>query len=862
MKTNRTISAFAKLTFVLLSSGRIVAIVLFFMLPRLAIAQEDIEHSFDEVPLFVTVQDAGSFESNALIKEKELYLSLTEVFNFLQIRNELSDNGDTLSGMYIDNAPYTVSFPAQTILHNQAIFTLDKEALIKTGGQLYLRQEYWGKVFQLDCNFSFRSLSANIRSKLELPVVREKRQAQIRSYLGKSKHEVPADTSISQAYPLFSAGVADWSVINTESAGINQTFANLNLGAIVAGGETNISLNFSSDHPFRERDQYYQWRRINNNSKTLKQIRIGKVYHNAISSIFDPVIGIQLTNSATDNRHSFGSYMLQNTTRAGETVELYVNNELVDYSKTDASGLYAFRVPLSYGSSEVKLKFYDAYGQERTQTEHVSIPFSFTPAGSFEYMVTGGMVEDIKSSRYGRGSFSYGVSNRFTIGGGAEYLSSIHQHPFIPYATASLRLASSLTLSGEYDHDVKTSAILSYRTRQEVQVDASYTRYHQGQEAISLNFLEQRKLVVSAPVRHANISLFTRLTVDQIVLPTTKYTTAEWMVTGSILGLITHLTTYGVLSRSDPYVYSDLSFSFRLPKGFLFTPECQYEYYHKQLMSVRGRIEKNFRKKGNLGLYYERNFNAGFENIGLDLRFDLSFAQVGLTARRLNGQLNLFQSASGSIRYAPKAKFFGMNSRKSIGRGNIILIPFLDYNNNGIKEKDEPRVAGLKLLSQAGQVKINTKDTSIRISDLQPYSDYLLQLDGTGFTEISWQLKNKTINVEVEPNQYQLIQVPILVIGEVSGTVYVKNDKTVSGQRGIVIDFYRDDNTLAGSTITEEDGYFNFFGLYPGNYIVRVKAEQLQKLKLKATPAVKQIKMEKKPEGSVIGNVEFWLEKR
>ena len=56
-------------------------------------------------------------------------------------------------------------------------------------------------------------------------------------------------------------------------------------------------------------------------------------------------------------------------------VELYVNNVLVDYTTADASGFYTFQVPLVYGNTIVKLKFYRALGRRKNQRAEYKCAF-------------------------------------------------------------------------------------------------------------------------------------------------------------------------------------------------------------------------------------------------------------------------------------------------------------------------------------------------------------------------------------------------------------------------------------------------------------------------------------------------------
>ncbi|MFD1079831.1 hypothetical protein, partial [Longispora fulva] len=170
---------------------------------------------------------------------------------------------------------------------------------------------------------------------------------------------VQPDTTISREFYFFEAGSLDWGVITTQNSQLqNDNRFTLGLGTMFLGGETNLILNYSSRVPFESRNQFYQWRYINNDSRFLKQITAGRIFSGATSSLFAPVSGVQISNSPFQNRRSFGTYVMTDYTDPRWTVELYVNNVLVDFTEADASGFYSFDVPLMYGNTGVRLKFY------------------------------------------------------------------------------------------------------------------------------------------------------------------------------------------------------------------------------------------------------------------------------------------------------------------------------------------------------------------------------------------------------------------------------------------------------------------------------------------------------------------------
>ncbi|PAM94542.1 hypothetical protein B4N84_12105, partial [Flavobacterium sp. IR1] len=127
-------------------------------------------------------------------------------------------------------------------------------------------------------------------------------------------------------------------------------------------------------------------------SKLFKQVTAGRIFTRATSSLFAPVSGDQVSNSPMYNRRSFGTYSLNDYTEPRWTVELYVNNILVDFTEADASGFYSFEVPLMYGNTAVSLRHYGPWGEERIEERVINIPYNFVPKNEVEYTLSAGIV--------------------------------------------------------------------------------------------------------------------------------------------------------------------------------------------------------------------------------------------------------------------------------------------------------------------------------------------------------------------------------------------------------------------------------------------------------------------------------------
>ncbi|NQU87023.1 MAG: SPOR domain-containing protein [Mariniphaga sp.] len=836
----------------------ILVCLLFILLCQKSFAQENPD--FDEISVYLDVQSVGVGEIDAVIKGTEIYLPVTFLFDFLKIRNIPSLGLDTIRGFFIiQEKTYLIDRITNRIFFNEKIYDLEPNSLIRTETNLYLKGDYFGEIFGLDCSFNFRNLSVKIKTRLELPIIREMRQKEMRKNISSLIGKIVADTTIGRNYPLFHFGMADWSAIATKQIqGLTDTRLNLTLGSIIAGGETMISLNYNSNVPFTEKQQYYLWRYVNNDNSILRQVKAGKIVSNATSSIYEPVVGVQATNTPTTFRRSFGTYTLSDKTEPDWIVELYVNNILVDYVKADASGFFTFEVPLVYGNSFVKLKFYGPWGEERIRERNIIIPFEFLPRKTFEYTVSAGMVEDTLYSRFSKTSFNYGLTNGLTIGAGFEYLSSVTSNPMMPYVNASVKLASNFLFSAEYTHYVRTKGTLTYRLPSGLQIDLNYIKYAKDQKAIRYNYLEERKASISIPIRLYNFSAYNRLTVNQLILPTTNYTTSQWLISGSLFGINTNISTSALfVGNLRPYVYSNLSLSFRFSKGLTIRQQAQYAYSDKKLLSIKTGLEKRIMQKGFLNLSFEQNFRSNLRMGEIGFRYDFNFAQAGFSTRQSDNNTTFIQYARGSIKNNSKTNYLRTGNRSTVGRGGITFRPFLDLNANDKRDIGEPGVYGLNLHANTGVIERNEKDTTIRILDLEPYTNCFIEFDQNSFDNIAWRMKNQTMSITVNPNMLKLIEIPIIVVGEASGVVMFERDGEKTGLARMIVNFYSKYQKRVGRTLTEEDGYFSYFGLIPGSFTARIDTIQLQRLGMTTSPDSINFDIMENIEGDYIDGLDF-----
>jgi hypothetical protein len=820
------------------------------------------EPVFDEISVFLQVKDIGGIEIPAVIQKEVVYLPVKEIFDFLQFKTVMSQSMDSISGYFVTiKEPYLVDHKNSMIQFQGKQFQIKKGDLVRTETNLYLLSNYFGEIFGLNCKFSVRTLSVSMETKLELPSMREKRLEQMRQNISKVTGEVRVDTVIKRNYPFFHIGMADWSVISTQQIGQKMdTRLNLALGTVIAGGEANLMLNYNTNEVFTEKQQYYYLKYVNNNRAWLRQTILGKIATEAISSIYNPVVGLRLTNTPTTYRRSFGSYNLSDYTSPNWMVELYVNNVLVDYVKADPTGFFTFQVPLVYGNSFIKLKFYGPWGEERYKEQTLTIPFNFMPTKKLEYTFGAGLVEDGKGTIFSRGNFNYGVSKSITLGGGVEYLSSVSSGTVMPFFTLATRPLSNLILSGEYAYGVRGKAILNYQPFKNIQMELNYTKYKPGQKAVNYNYLEERKAIVTIPIKSQKLSFYNRLTYNEIIMPGTKYTTTEWLISGAFLGVNTNLTNYAMFSeQSKPYTYSNLSMSVRLPKGYMLIPQTQFNYSQGSFISARFALEKYIFKNGFFSISYENNFLSSTQMAQFGFRYDLPYAQTGVTVRQSNSETTLMEIGRGSLIADLKTKYFGANNRVSVGKGALVFSPFLDLNCNDRRDPGEPKEYDLDIRISGGRPFQDDRDSTIRVLDLEPYTAYYVELDQNSFNNVAWKLRKKKMSVVVDPNQFKMIDVPIAVVGEVSGTVNKKDNGETVGIGRIVVNLFNRESKLVAKTLTEPDGYFSYLGLAPGKYFAQIDTSQLKRIHMVSEPDTLQFSIKPSRDGDIVDGKDFTL---
>jgi hypothetical protein len=259
---------------------------------------------------------------------------------------------------------------------------------------------------------------------------------------------------------------------------------------------------------------------------------------------------------------------------------------------------------------------------------------------------------------------------------------------------------------------------------------------------------------------------------------------------------------------------------------------------------------------------YERNSISKTDNFFLNFRYDLPFARAGFTSSYSNNSVNFSQNAQGSIALGLGDGSVKLGYNSALGKGGILFYPFLDLNQNGKRDKGEQMVLLNNVKVNGGKADINKKDSIVRVSDLNSFIDYNITFSDDDLDNVSWRFKYKRYQVLVDPNQYKRVDVPILSVGEISGMVYLNQENEIKGQGRITIQVIDEKGNKVAETLSERDGYYNYLGLNPGRYKIRIDEKQLEKLEYRASPSTYNITIKAFVDGAIIDALDFTIQSK
>lgn len=817
----------------------------------------------EEISVGFVVPEVGTILLPAYITaDNHLYLPLAEVFAFLRIKVDSLSHDLRMSGYLFDErVTYRIDGTARRIELGGEGRVLNEKELMLADGRMYLRTDLFGTLFGLHCTFNFGDLEVRLSTDYDLPAVRQAKREGARRAMRKLYESESFQKEAADQGALLRLGVADWAVTGAlDSLGTSSVAYAFTFGGEVLKGAFRVDIEGENDSIASLENIPWEWRYVDNDFAPARQITLGHVPSILPEPFAASGLGASVTNRSTITRTSYGAYIIQDQTEPEWDVELYVNDQLVDFTTADANGIYRFEIPFRYGSTPVTLRFFGPYGEERTMEKTLRIPLTMLPAGEVEYTVVGGLLEGEGSGLFVHAKGEVGLNSMLTLGGGVYGVQYNAPEMWYPYVVGSARLTNSLFLSGKYSPANGGEGSLNWITPMRGTVELGYRRGPRlfadnvGGE-IRREIEERRSLSVSTPIPFGG-TLQVRA-VDN-VMSFGHVVQGEGTLATRVLGIPLTVDMRGEWTKMTTWSLSTFTAGLRTlvrPWNIASVrPSIEFDMATRQITGGRLELERQVVN----GLWANLTLTQDFRRTGtttgttaqIGLRLDLPFARTTSTARYENGGTSYTATASGSLAYDSQDGRFFAEDRTAIDRAALTVRPFLDLNANDTLDAGEPLVPELDVAVEGGTIRRSFSDSTIRVLGLEPYRARVLRVDESNLPEISWKPRYTTLKVMPRPNRFETIDIPLVVVGEASGTVLKGAEG--KGMRGLLVRFRQLDGDFSDSTITYEGGEFYYMGLPPGRYSVAVDEEQMRILGL--NPETTAIEFDVKPgrEGDIV----------
>ncbi len=580
----------------------------------------------------------------------------------------------------------------------------------------------------------------------------------------------------------------------------------------------------------------YNWRYAEENNNLISQVSIGNLTGTGIGAYeFE---GIQITNQPLAPRESFARFLISDRTIPGSTIELYINDQMVDYTKTDQAGNFNFWIPLNYGSSFVTLKYYAPNGETNVVERYYQTPYILNPPGEFNYTVNIGKLNQL-SNKYIQMSGIYGITDWLSDIMGVEYLDYRPFREPVFYNSITARITSSYLLnflaapqafyqlSANAVYPSLTSINLSYRNYEPNKVYNPTSSDNEISSTLNLPIYMDEN-----PLNIQMIGLYRDFNKSKLYDVSLSLSKNIGRFTPSIMYSKRQFEDNFLISRQAYLSVGLINTIETLPqplnflRGILLNAGINFNQSAENFESFFFLIAANVTNTIRMQFDYDRNLSFNFTNTRLNIFIDLPYTRSYTTVGKDYFTTNL----QGSLLFDYTNSQINFFNKSQIGRTVTSFRMFADDDGNGIYDEGEQLIDGGKINIQSISSNMRIQKNEAQARDLNPFTIYNVEIDESGVENPLYTAKNKLFSMDSGPNYVKNIDIPFYSVSEISGNVNRYSDVAKSPLPGIKIHIEGVDNDQKITLNTFSDGSYYYYGLRPGKFKIYVDREQLEYL--------------------------------
>jgi len=591
-----------------------------------------------------------------------------------------------------------------------------------------------------------------------------------------------------------------------------------------------------------------------------------------ISADRRPRRGLLLTNQPLFRPDHYDQHSFRGELPDGWDVELYHNNALTSYQTSNGDGQYHFDdIPLLYGNNSFRLVFYGPHGEQRE--EHYRFVLSDTMArpGEQRYQLLLQQSDgDLPDARL---DYSFNLSKQLaarlalgaaTVDGKMLGYQSVGLQGFAPSLFGRIDLATNDIRGG-------TAIAISLRGQTgPLNIGIGHSRFERG-------FISPLSRSSKDPLLQSSvIRLDSRLTTDGLpTIPLSVNLTHNRYLSGRenrsvenrlslqhARALFTHSLFMDQGNTQSTSVHGQALLSFNGVSANLHGRAGYSLRPNKQLHNISVSVNSRQLEPYWLDLTIEHHFDSDRDQLAMTLsrqwkQFDLG---LSLTADNQN-DFSVLLHIRSSTAFDPRSGKRQQLRAPLATRGSLSARVFLDHDQNGrFDPTDEPLENVSFRLGRGGlpsAAHTNSKGTAL-LTGLTAYRPLDITLDSASLDDPAWLPATPGWRILPRPGQTTMLQFPIVMTGEIDGTVYLQKGEHQRPAAGVKLQLLDNKKRIIQHTETAFDGFYLFSGVPLGDYHVQIEAAQLDKLGL-ATDSVHQVHLDN--EQPVISGQDFMLVK-
>lgn len=855
--------------------------------PSSAVAVADPVPALQHEPLVLELT-LGNTPLDAVLSVYEsgprVLVPLGELCSLLDIGIQVDLPLGTADGFFVSEARrFHLDTHAHTIKCGKVAFAWDGAGIVIQSGDIYVANDLLSAWLGLDLIPHRQAATLEVRSETPLPIqLRAERARRIQKTLAGGDAPAPNLPRARTPYRPWSMPAIDQQVMAWSSGGHSRRRT-----------EWQSTTYAAADLLYLESDVYVRGTGSNPLSQVrggagrrdpdpvllgplhARQFRVGEVGDPGLPLVTMSHVapGLMVSNYPLEHPSQFREQTFRGRLPDGWDVELYRDGGLIAYRESREDGAYEFtQVPLIFGLNEFLLVFNGPHGEHRVERAVYNIGPSLTPPGAPHYrLVASGLTDStlrahLETDFHLAGSVSgsaglatvreAGRARQFAATGVRGFWRSLFAGADVAADAGGGRVmefglsARAPRVAASLRHDRLSSAFRSEVLR------SSYGTILTRTSAL----LDGRLL----PGRRSQLPMSFELTQDRL---------------GGDRSVLTWLHRMSVSVRG-----MSLSHELRRTRGFgngmSFAPDMREDMLlggRVRNWSLRGGIEA---APGTPQVWRDAELTAEGPVFGsldatlgithdwlnansiasADLRADRGL--FGWTARVEMGTrspLSMSLALSMGLSREPRHGDWYVSAQPATSTGTASAQVFLDTNDNGRRDAGEEPLPGVGLSVGQGRMNGKTDERGVLfVTGLPGEQEVELMLVPTSLEDPLWVPRDPALRVLARPGATALLDFPVVVSGEVAGTVSVNGPSGKQPAAGITLELVDPESgRVAQRIVTAYDGYFDMLTIPPGRYQLRIAASSLRRFGLGESPS-RAIVIE--PTGTLLENVDFLIE--